>query len=49
MSRFQRLFLIAAVLLASRAALGQADVQLRPRQLPGWDARAREGRCEIRV
>ena len=41
--------LAAAAVLSSSAALGQVDIQLRVRQLPGWDARAREGRCEIRV
>ena len=43
------LFLGAAALLAASAGFGQTDMQLRPRQLPGWDSRAREGRCEIRV
>jgi hypothetical protein len=43
------LFLIAATVFTSRAAFGQVDIQLHARQLPGWDARAREGRCEIRV
>ena len=44
-----RLFLVAAAVFTSGAALGQVDAQLRARQLPGWDARAREGCCEIRV
>lgn len=44
-----RLFLIAAAVLVSSACFGQAEIQLRARQLPGWDPRAREGRCEIRV
>src|SRR3954469_4335604 len=46
---FQPFLLTAAALLTSSAAFGQFEVQLRVRQLPGWDARAREGRCEIRV
>jgi hypothetical protein len=31
------------------AVFGQADMQLHARQMPGWDARAREGRCDIRL
>jgi hypothetical protein len=46
---FQNLFLVAATVLTSSAAFGQIDLQFRARQLPGWDASAREGRCEIRV
>jgi hypothetical protein len=46
---FQNLFLIGAAVLASSAAFGQGDIQFRARQLPGWDARTREGRCEVRV
>jgi hypothetical protein len=48
-SRFHHLFLLAAAAAASSVASGQVDIQLHARQLPGWDARAREGRCEIRV
>ena len=44
-----RLFLIGATILASSAAFGQGEIQLRARQLPGWDPRAREGRCDIHV
>ena len=44
-----RLLLISAGIFMSSAAFGQVEIQLRARQLPGWDARAREGRCEIRV
>ena len=47
MNRFSVLF--AATALAAGAAFGQFDIQLHARQLPGWDARAREGRCEIRA
>jgi hypothetical protein len=41
--------LAAAAALSSSAAFGQADIEIRARQLPGWDLRAREGRCEVRV
>jgi hypothetical protein len=45
-----RLFLAGAtVFLAATAAFGQSEIQMRARQQPGWDVRAREGRCEIRV
>ena len=46
---FHRLLLITAAAISSSAAFGQIDIQLHARQMPGWDARAREGRCEIRV
>ena len=39
---------IAALLFAS-AGFSQIEIQLRVRQQPGWDPRAREGRCEVRV
>jgi hypothetical protein len=48
-SNFQRLFLVAAAVLTSSSAFAQVDIQLRARQLPGWDARTREGHCLIRV
>ena len=48
-TKYSRLFLAAAVVLASGACFGQAEIQLRARQLPGWDPRAREGHCLIRV
>jgi hypothetical protein len=41
--------LVAAAAPTSSAGFGQIDIQFRARQMPGWDARAREGRCEIRV
>jgi len=41
--------LAAATALSSSVAFGQVDIQIRARQMSGWDARAREGRCEIRV
>src|SRR5690242_18635717 len=43
------LLFVAAGTLLSTAAFGQVELQVRVRQLPGWDARSREGRCEIRV
>jgi hypothetical protein len=46
---YNRLFLGAAALLLASAGFAQNEIQLRPRQMPGWDARAREGRCEVRV
>src|SRR6185436_2118678 len=46
---FPCLFLAGAIVATSSDAFGQVEIQLRARQLPGWDARAREGRCEIRV
>ncbi len=46
---FNRRLLFALAALSSSAAFGQVDIQLRPRHLPGWDARTREGHCSIRV
>jgi len=46
---FYTRLLLGAALLASTSIYGQVDIQLRARQLPGWSAGAREGRCEIRV
>jgi hypothetical protein len=46
---FHHLLIIAAAAISSSAAFGQIDIQLHARQMPGWDARTREGRCEIRV
>jgi hypothetical protein len=42
-------YLVTAAVITSGAVFGQTDIQLRPRHMPGWDDRAREGRCEIRV
>src|SRR3954465_10282085 len=47
--RHYPMFLAAAALAVASPVFGQVEAQLRVRQLPGWDARAREGRCEIRV
>lgn len=41
--------LFCLVALTSSVAFGQVDIQLRPRHLPGWDARTREGHCSLRV
>src|SRR3954463_10504900 len=46
---FRNLFCATALLASTGAAFGQFETQLRVRQLPGWDARTREGRCDIRV
>ena len=42
-------WMVAALTLPAFASPFDGEIQLRARQLPGWDARAREGRCEIRV
>lgn len=39
----------AAALLFASVGFAQVEIQLRVRQQPGWDPRAREGRCEVRV
>ncbi|MCU1336345.1 MAG: hypothetical protein JWO19_1926 [Bryobacterales bacterium] len=44
-----RIFLVAAAVFMSSAAFGQGDMQLHARQMPGWDPRAREGRCDVRL
>jgi len=46
---FYCLAIITATVCTSTAAFGQVEIQLRARQLPGWDARSREGHCAIRV
>src|SRR4029434_3107491 len=43
------LLISGTMLFLTDTAYGQVEFQMRARQLPGWDARAREGRCEIRV
>lgn len=40
---------LAAALLFSGTAFAQVEIQLRVGQQPGWDPRAREGRCELRL
>ena len=50
MSRAPAALVLGSLLaLTSAATFGQSELQLRVRQLPGWDARAREGKCEIRI
>jgi len=46
---YQGLLLGAATIVASSLCFAQSEVQLRARQQPGWDARQREGHCQIRV
>jgi hypothetical protein len=41
--------IVVGGLCVSGAAYGQMESQVRARQLPGWDVRAREGRCEVQV
>ena len=48
-SLIRPLFVAGASMFLTSVAEGQVEIQLRARQLPGWDARAREGRCQIRV
>lgn len=40
---------IVAALVFASAGMAQVEIQLRVRQQPGWDPRAREGRCDVRV
>ena len=43
-------FLFAiAVFAAASVCFAQTDIQIRPRQMPGWDPRQREGHCELHV
>ena len=44
-----RLLSAAAAVLAAGSCYGQVEIQLRARQLPGWDPRQREGHCQVRV
>src|SRR3954462_3169617 len=44
-----RLLLTVAAALAAGRFYAQTALQVRVRQLPGWDARQREGRCQIRL
>jgi hypothetical protein len=46
---FPRLLLTATAVLSAGQCYAQSELQVRARQLPGWDQRQREGRCEIRV
>jgi hypothetical protein len=49
MPQMKRILRIAAALLFSSVGFAQVDIQIRFGQQPGWDARAREGSCEVRV
>lgn len=49
MSKMKWNFGITAALLFSSVGLAQVDIQIRLGQQPGWDPRAREGRCEVRM
>lgn len=46
---YYRLLIAGGALLMSSACFGQSEIQVRARQLPGWDPRQREGHCQIRV
>jgi len=46
---YYRVLVAGAAVLVSSSCFGQAEIQLRARQLPGWDPRQREGHCQIRV
>lgn len=46
---YHRLFMAAMMLFFGSSGFAQTDMRVRPRQLPGWDSGAREGRCAIRV
>lgn len=46
---YYRLLAAGAAVLVSSICFGQTEIQLRARQLPGWDPRQREGHCQIRV
>jgi hypothetical protein len=49
MNRLHLLILAAVTVCPAVPANAQVEIQLRVRQQPGWDVRAREGRCNIRV
>ena len=46
---FPRLLLTATAVLSVGQCYAQSELQLRARQLPGWDLKQREGRCQIRL
>src|SRR5436305_14672373 len=46
---FPRLLLAATAVLSVAQCFAQSDLQVRPRQGPGWDLKQREGRCQIRL
>jgi hypothetical protein len=46
---FLRLLLTATAVLFAGQCYAQSEIQVRARQLPGWDQKQREGRCQIRL
>jgi len=46
---FPRLLLTATAVLSGGQCYAQSELQVRARQLPGWDLKQREGRCQIRL
>jgi len=46
---FPRLLLTATAILSAGQCYAQSELQIRARQLPGWDLKQREGRCQIGV
>ena len=48
-TKYSACFRIAAALLFSSVGFAQFDIQIRLGQQPGWDPRAREGRCEVHI
>jgi len=46
---FPRLLLTATAVLTAGQCYAQSELQVRARQLPGWDQKQREGRCQIRL
>jgi len=46
---FRILLFAAAIVIFSSAGFAQTDLQIRPRQLPGWDVRQREGHCQLKI
>lgn len=47
--RYTGVSTVAAALLFSSVASGQIDFRVRLGKQPGWDPRAREGRCDVRM
>jgi hypothetical protein len=46
---FPRLLLTATAVLSAGQCYAQSELQVRAQQLPGWDQKQREGRCQIRL
>ncbi|MEO5924261.1 MAG: hypothetical protein ABIR70_10580 [Bryobacteraceae bacterium] len=45
----RRVLLVAATVFSASQSFGQVQLEMRVGQMPGWDVRQREGRCQIRV